>query len=387
MVKVLYVTAEPLEYNSSANIRNWGLVEGLHANGVAVYTLCPYPTDRKMFNGVVDNRSFVKRYWIGASPTTNSQITENTEVKYSKIKMRLKKIGFDLFNYLSVYDRRRFLRRKIDAGLIDENFDYIISSSDPKSAHLFVEELYKQRPTIGKKWIQYWGDPFTNDVSDKKLFGNLLVEREERRLLAMADKVVYVSPFTVNAQVKRYPSFDSKIVFLPIPYRISNNNTNSLSYDKGLVGYFGDYHSKYRDIIPFYNAVKQMELKVNIIGNSDLSLSPTDNINVKGRVPVQELEDITNKTHIFVCICNLHGTQIPGKVYHYVNSGKPILVILDGDRKGELKEYFDSFERFYICENTQESIISCIQKIIKEDRIFQIPDLLNPQTIASKFLE
>ena len=58
MVKVLYVTAEPLEYNSSANIRNWGLVEGLHANGVAVYTLCPYPTDRKMFNGVVDNRSF-----------------------------------------------------------------------------------------------------------------------------------------------------------------------------------------------------------------------------------------------------------------------------------------------------------------------------------------
>lgn len=387
MVKVLYVTAEPLEYNSSASIRNWGLVEGLHANGVAVYTLCPYPTDRKMFNGVVDNRSFVKRYWIGASPTTNSQITENTEVKYSKIKMRLKKIGFDLFNYLSVYDRRRFLRRKIDAGLIDENFDYIISSSDPKSAHLFVEELYKQRPTIGKKWIQYWGDPFTNDVSDKKLFGNLLVEREERRLLAMADKVVYVSPFTVNAQVKRYPSFDSKIVFLPIPYRISNNNTNNLSYDKGLVGYFGDYHSKYRDIIPFYNAVKQMELKVNIIGNSDLSLSPTDNINVKGRVPVQELEDITNKTHIFVCICNLHGTQIPGKVYHYVNSGKPILVILDGDRKGELKEYFDSFERFYICENTQESIISCIQKIIKEDRIFQIPDLLNPQTIASKFLE
>lgn len=386
MKRVLFVTSDPLEYNTSANIRNWGLVEGLLANGVAVYTLSAYPSDQTLFNGVVDNSSFVKRYWIGGEPTSQVQSKGPKEIKVSPFMLRLKKLGFDIFNYVSVYDRRKYLRKRIDASIIEENFDFIISSSDPKSAHLFVIELFKQRSSIGGKWIQYWGDPFTNDISYKRLFGNYFVKREERRLLKVADKVVYVSPFTVDAQVEKYPSFKSKIVFLPIPYRISNNKTSS-SYEKGLVGYFGDYSSMYRDILPFYNAIKQMGIKANIIGNSDLSLSPTESINVTGRMPVQDLETITDKTHIFVCICNLHGTQIPGKVYHYVNSGKPILIILDGDRKKELKEYFDSFKRFYFCDNTQESIVACLQKIVSEERVFQVPDLLNPQTIANKFLE
>ena len=214
----------------------------------------------------------------------------------------------------------------------------------------------------------------------------MFVKREERKLLNMADKVVYVSPFTVEEQVKKYPSFKSKIVFLPIPYRISNNNPQ-ISYEKGLVGYFGDYSSKFRNIIPFYNAIKQMGIRANIIGNSDVSLASTRDINVKGRLPIQELVDITDKTHVFVCICNLHGTQIPGKVYHYVNSGKPILVILDGDRKNELKNYFESFNRFYICDNTQDSIVSCLITIVDEERFFQVPDSLNPHIIARKFIE
>lgn len=386
-MKVLYVTSEPLEYNSSANIRNWGLVEGLLANSVAVYTFSPYPIDRTMFNGDINDSPFVKRYWIGGLPMHNVHKNVQTVVKPSKFRSRLKKIGFDLFNYVSVYDRRKFLRRKIDASRIDESFDCIISSSDPKSAHLFAEELLRQRPSIGKKWIQYWGDPFTNDVSDKKLFGNFFVAREERRLLKLASKVIYVSPFTLNAQVKRYPSFMSKMSFLPIPYRMSNGQSYTSSYEKGLIGYFGDYHSKFRNILPFYNAVLRLKFKANIIGNSDVSLSKTENVNIEGRVPVQELTAITDKTHIFVCICNLHGTQIPGKVYHYVNSGKPILVILDGDSKSELKNYFEAFDRFYICDNKQEMIAECLQKIVHEGRLFQIPDSLNPQTIAEKFLE
>lgn len=387
MKKVLFVTSDPLEYNTSANIRNWGLIEGLLANGVVVYTLSPYPSDRTLFNGDVDNSPFVKRYWIGGEPTSQVQDNGRKEIKVSPFMLRLKKIGFDLFNYVSVYDRRKYLRRRIDASIIEESFDFIISSSDPKSAHLFVIELFKQRPSIGGRWIQYWGDPFTNDISYKRLFGNFFVKREEYRLLTLADKVVYVSPFTVDAQIKKYPKFKSKIVFLPIPYRISKNNSPRLAYEKGLVGYFGDYSSMYRNILPFYNAVKQMAIKANIIGNSDLSLSQTDNIIIKGRVPVRDLEEITNKTHIFVCICNLQGTQIPGKVYHYVNSGKPILVVLDGERKNELKEYFESFKRFYICDNNQESIVECLRKIITEERVFQVPDLLNPQIIAKRFIE
>ena len=160
--------------------------------------------------------------------------------------------------------------------IIDKKFDVVISSSDPKSSHLFAHKIIRKSPSITKTWIQYWGDPFSNDISFKRLFGNYFVEKEEKKLIRLADKVIYVSPFTANAIKGKYPQYKNKIHFLPIPYCSSNSVDNNGSYELGLIGYFGDYNSTNRNIMPLYKSIRDLGYKANIIGNSDITLEPTN---------------------------------------------------------------------------------------------------------------
>ena len=95
-MNILFVTSYPLEYNSSANIRNWGLIEGLLANGHMISTLSPYPTDRELFNGKLLSDYFEKRYWVGSM--TQNQGDPRDVLPPNKTKARIKSIAFKLFN-------------------------------------------------------------------------------------------------------------------------------------------------------------------------------------------------------------------------------------------------------------------------------------------------
>lgn len=383
-MKILFVTSYPLEYSASSNVRNLGLIEGFMAEGHEVYTYSPFPTDLSLFSGKLLSLNFKERYWIGGPKNINLP----KESKKRSISQFVKSWLFQSYNYFIIYDRRQLLRKKVDASQFPERFDVVISSSDPKSAHLFVEELFRKNKNFADKWIQYWGDPFSGDISYHRFFGAIRVSREEKRIISKADKVVYVSPFTSDLLKKTYPEFLNKIEFYPIPYRLSKAPKQTFSFDgfEPVVGYMGDYHSSIRNLQPLYDALCETKVKAYIIGNSDLNLSSTERISVSGRVNGEELGKISESINIITCVCNNHGTQIPGKVYHYVNLGKPILVIVDGEYSQELIEYFKGFDRFYICNNNKESIQKTLELIIQEKKSFGVPDKLNPQKIASRIL-
>lgn len=383
-MKILFVTSYPLEYSSSANVRNMGLIEGLLANNHQIYTYSPYPTDTNLFDGTIMEQPFAGRYWLGGikskEPDSSKQSSRN---KYIDL---IRSWLYKKYSYFSLYDRRSMLVRNIDAKIIDQKFDVIISSSDPKSAHLFAEELIYQNPNISKKWIQYWGDPFSDDISSRRFRGSKRALKEERRLLAKADKAEYVSPFTVEDMQKKHPAMTSKIEFLPIPYKMSNTKRLDKGWNEPVVGYLGDYNSSNRNILPLYKVLCEMDFQSYIIGNSDLRLNSTKTVHVHARLVGSEFKPISDSINIYICLCNLNGTQIPGKVYHYVNTGKPIVVIVDGDYSEKLIAYFERFNRFYICKNTVQSIASCIKRVVSEKKVFDTPDILNPISIAEKFI-
>ena len=62
------------------------------------------------------------------------------------------------------------------------------------------------------------------------------------------------------------------------------------------------------------------------------------------------------------------------------------MIVVDGDRSEQLKEYFKSFDRFYICDNNEGSISNCINRILTEKKSFEVPLNLNPKEIAKEFL-
>lgn len=379
-MKILFITSYPVEYNTSANIRNLGLLGGLLKNGNEVSTLSPYPNNRSFFSGKLSSLPFKKRYWIGGEGDNEDSAGTSSNKRPGKIK----KILEGVYSSIAVYDRRSWLKRLITNNSVDEDFDIVISSSDPKSAHVLAEKLIKVRPTVCKRWIQYWGDPFIGDITINSSLNSVLIKREEKRILGKSSKSVFVSPFTAENIKCRLPQLKDKIEFIPIPY-IEKKNRVELQ-EGTLISYLGNYTVSRRDIRPLVNAINDLQLPAAIVGDSDIKIEENEHLIVRERMNGSELEEITNKTRVFVCVCNTQGTQIPGKVYHYVDTGKPILIILDGDYSEQMKDYFESFKRFYLCNNNEKDIKETLVLINKENKTFDVPDSLKPEKIAEKFV-
>ena len=239
--------------------------------------------------------------------------------------------------------------------LNQKHYDLVISNSSPAASHKLVVILSDRKHISYSRWIQIWEDPWYYD-----LYGGHTerIKAEEHYLLQRASEVCYVSPLTLEYQKKYYRDCSFKMHCIPLPYlAISEQDTISIE-DEISFGYFGDYFSKTRNLIPFYDALKSGKFKGYIYGDTDICLKNTDKIEISGRVTLNKLERIQRQTAVLVHVCNLRGGQIPGKIYHYSSTKKPILFILDGteEEKKVIKSYFLKFHRYYFCENNKESI-------------------------------
>ncbi len=365
--KILFITAEPLEHWTSANIRNLNLIEGLLACGYQVSTLSTeLQTNAHGKGNVVPDAC--KRYFIPMNKV-HALMTQKKQGRPSlpgKCIFALKKGIYSLKKKFTLYDTRKMEVPNVDEVEISEHFDLIISSSDPKSAHLFAERLIQKKPNIADKWIQYWGDPFTGDISKGYIGPEGILIAEEKRLLLLCDLAIYVSPLTAMYIQNKYKDIEDKVYFTPIPYSTGNYFHAPLG---GIfkIGYFGDYTCRNRDIMPLYRAMSKLDNKyqLKIIGTSDMVLASTDNVEIFERVPANELRETERMCNLRVCICNRSGTQIPGKIYHASATDTPVLIILDGENAETIREYFEQYNRFYFCENNADSISSAI-KIIAE---------------------
>ena len=176
---------------------------------------------------------------------------------------------------------------------------------------------------------------------------------------------------------------------IPLPYldfSKEENNTLPMNF-----GYFGDYYSHTRNLLPFYQALKETGCPGNIYGDSYLQLESTDQITVSGRVTLDVLAKVQAETGVLVHLCNLRGGQIPGKIYHYSATKKPILFILDGtpEEKQKLRAYFDQFDRYYFVDNQKDSICRAITELsnnFEKYTGFKVTDF-SPQAIVATLLQ
>jgi len=379
-MKILFVSSSPLEYSSSANMRNLALLKGLIESGNEIYTLTPKSqVDSKFYDESLCDIKIKEKYYIEMG-----NIQSKLTVKKGK-KSILKSFIYKTLSKFKIYDFRSTLANK--KVVIKEKFDIIISSSDPKSSHLIAESLINNNPGITKRWIQYWGDPFASDINKKSLMPKFMIEREENRIISKADKIVYVSPFTCEEQKKKYKGNAHKMSFIPIAYK------NEIIYEKTnnsniVLGYYGDYNKRDRDIIPLYDYVKNNKnINLHICGNSDLELECKENIIIETRQNIEKIRENEAKTDILVCVCNKSGTQIPGKVYHYAATNKPILILLENNKNSEFRKYFDGFDRYILCNNNEEEIEKTIKQIISQNKEYFPCEKLKPKSIAKEFVK
>ncbi len=382
-MKVLFVTLFPLENNTSVTISNYGLLRGLQLQGHDITLLMPYASDDDTMQIPYDV-SGIRIVRVDGIPFNQLRQAPKKQTIWYKIKRKWHK-WFDFLDFTSPY-----LQSDTSVSLLDEHFDLIISTSDPKTTHVFVKKLINKGLSYGR-WIQHWGDPMYGDITRSNAYPNCVVKWYERRIIKWADKVVYVSPFTADMLREVHPSMSNRIDFVPLPCEeIIDKPTTIVQTDILKLAYLGDYSPSIRNILPLYEAVKGMEgVQLTIAGISSLKLESTDNITILPRIPHNECHQLEMSSDVLVTICNLRGTQIPGKVYYAAASQKHMLVILDGDKKDKLKEYVESFGRYIVCDNTVESIQTALYKIRDNNNTikYTVPEMFLPENNVSVILK
>ena len=103
--------------------------------------------------------------------------------------------------------------------------------------------------------------------------------------------------------------------------------------------------------------------KLTIIGNSNIYLGDKDNIFIFPRKEKKEIDKVEDGSDILIHLSNLSGGQIPGKIYNYSATNKPILFILDGDSERIIRQ-FGKYNRYVFCKNDKEDILLKIKYII-----------------------
>lgn len=379
---ILVIFLYPYNGDSSAAKRTLGLLKGFVDKGLNVYLLTTEYKNTFVCSGKLD---FIKNVRI-ISVEKKEKPTRSNKIG---LKKRIKHFLFHAYIFFNLFEHTSRLAKKISANdLPFKYFDYIVSISDPKASHIVLINLLKEG-IKANKIIEYWGDPLYGDITLKTIHGQTTIKKKERELLSPANSIFYTSPFTVAKEKKLYPEFASKMFYIPTPcirdhkdIKTSSNNGSALR-----IGYFGDYYTKIRNIKPLYRAIAKSEadqMFLYIIGNSDMQLKKRKNIEV---LPRGNFKDYEQNTDLFVCILNRRGSQIPGKIYYCASTFKPVLVIIDGDEQEKMEDFLQSFNRFFLCKNDEESIMNALVAISNDKRMWTPCKCLNESSIANNVLK
>lgn len=380
-MKVLFVTLFPLEDNTSVTISNYGLLMGLRELGHDVTILMPHYT--------ADDRA-VCEYDLSGFTIERISGLSFSACRQAKPQTLLNRISRKWHKELDFLDFTvPLLKAAKDVPVGDRYFDLIVSTSDTKTSHVFVQKLIKNGLKYGR-WIQHWGDPLNGDITRRNCYPDRIVQWYERRMIKEADRVVYVSPFTADMQRKAYPDMADKIAFVPLPCIDSEQKTVARKQNKTKlrIAYMGDYSSSIRNILPLYEACKAMpEVELTIAGISDLKLQSTENITVLPRVPHSQAVQIEEQSDVSVSICNLRGTQIPGKLYYSAAMQKHLLVLVDGDYPQAIKTYLQCFKRYEVTDNNIDAIQLALKAIQHKSCAYQCPEELKPINVVKSILK
>lgn len=364
-MNILLVTLFSLERNSSVAISNINITKGLLALGHKVTWVMPnWPQCETEFDS---SQVRIIRV-LGKDQDRNAGWLRN------KIRSH-----FGLLDFT-----RSYLRKLRNTHVPDEYFDLVISTSDPKTSHVFTKRLLKH--VRYGQWIQHWGDPLLGDITRHFWWPTWCIKWYEGRILCKADKIVYVTPFTAKAQKKAYPKYADKIVFVPLPADMHDTKTVP---EKGKleVAYMGDYNPAYRNLRPLYDACSNLEyVQVTIAGHGP-NYGNTENITILPRIPQDQALKIEGDSDVIFCVCNMRGTQIPGKILYKASSDKHILVAVEKEKHDEMVRYFESFKRFVVCDNTKESIAVALASLQNKAHDYETPECLLPINVAKEIIK
>ena len=380
-MNILLVSGYAPNKNSSANLSHNAFIEGFIKLGYKVDIIChnfdvnnekkeiPVPEFHKIYTydglSLYEKLASKKRANAPANYEAISQeaIDESAESIKTRVVKAIKKF---LWNMYGAYNPSVVWYYRAKKFKSNTPYDYVISMGYPHISHRVAGYLLNHNRIQAKKWIQLWEDPWYYSL---ELHGkNQRVKRAEYKVLDAGQDIVYVSPITLKNQQRIFDRDKDKMRWCPLAAYYTEHETTQ-SHTGNHYGYFGDYFPYARNLVPFYNVAEEKGLKVDICGRPTDLLKSTDKIKIFPRLPIDELKKHEDLANVVICLFNLGGGQIPGKIYQLAATNKTILAILDGpeDEQKIIRDYFEKFNRFVFCQNNEQSISEAIDRIENND--------------------
>lgn len=385
-MKALVVSLFAIETNTSVSISNYGIITGLLDLGYEVTVLMPTINNELSYFDDTYKLNNVKILRV-KNENLASKVVEHS-INSSKMEKKLINLMRFIYNKFQIFDKTKMLMKEANNIKLDEYYDVVMSTSDPKTSHIFLKKMIDRGLKYGK-WIQHWGDPLSGDISKNNIYPEIIIKRIEKSILRNADKIIYVSPFTLDDQMKKHSELAEKMFFVPLPCIHKNNINTTNKNNKLKIVYLGDYNSSVRNILPLYNSCRKMKFAdLTIAGNSNLKLKNLDNIHILPRVSQSMVKELENESDVIVAIGNKKGTQIPGKIYYAASSNKPIVFVADGDNSKNIIKYLDTFDRYICCTNDEKSILQCLSRINNNYVTYsEVPEILKAVNVAKNIIE
>lgn len=387
-MEILFVVLSPIKGNTSGIISNIGLINGMMDLGhrITILSVKEYGDNVVNQKSLFTDENFEVIYLEAGD--LYKKVVDQRNQKISKSKKRVLGLLRKVYYKFKIMDNMMSVANNIDIGALKrKEYDVVISASDPKSSHIAMRNLIKQGLKYNK-WIEYWGDPLALDITNHNIYPLFVNKIVENNLIKHADKICYVSPLTCNNQKKHFRSNADKMFFLPLPY--DKERITLSTYDEKIlkIGYFGDYSSNVRNILPLYNVCKKnKDIFLTIAGSSDIELSSCENVKIMPRISKNEVEILENECDVLVCVLNKSGTQIPGKIYYAAATNKAILVVLDGENSNIIEEFLRQYDRYIVCRNSENDIENALFQMKKKWRNYMPLKEFSPREIASKLIE
>lgn len=389
MKKILFITTSYLLNNSSAAIRNNSLVKGLVELGyeVDVYTV-KWPDT--LLSDYFSQNQYATSLYTTNLPNLDliGGMKKNVKVNniiVSSLKRFIKQILF-------FPDECGQWSRLFDYSNLPE-FDYLITSSDLKSSHFVGLELKRKFPHI--KWIQVWGDPWSSDINTL-LFMKWITAYYEEKLLREADKIVYVSSATREQMAKKYRGLSSKMYYIPRGFLVQEDKKKPCSCNDCIHIVYTGLLIGGRNITPLLDVIAKeynnlpYKVVIDIYGGfldgliSILKKYPF--VNLYGGRDYKEMIEVYKNASMLLYLSNKKGaTQIPGKLYDYMGTTKPILCLVE-DSTDTISEFLREHKRCLVINNDVISISNAFSEILVYSKLsFEISNEYSPINIARAY--
>lgn len=314
-------------YDLAKQIVSYGHSVSIFASGFH-YTLLKETVTYDKDSKKIEDKDGIKFVWVKTYPYEKNNIKR-------------------LVNILSYAWKLNFLIPKLKL----DKPDIIIGSTVHPFASLVASKFAKKYKVpfvfeIRDLWPQTFIDMnlWTKDSIKSKVFKYI-----EKITVNRSDRVIVLSPLTINYLVKEYKYDRDNMLLLPngvndnfiIPISQEYNNKINIIYlggiDKvhGLEFLIGLAFSLKNEAIEFniYGDGKERKNLESMVNEKNLT-----NIHFKGSVPKTKVPETINKANLlFVSTSNvLYGSE--NKLYEYMATGKPIVVATIGDHNNPIKD-------------------------------------------------